>query len=93
MVFFYLLVKIEISGHVSYKTRFGTGASESHVTVTCSINFLFFPMWIEQILEVLFVAKAVDSFAFVSVSFFPNACMFHPLAEPGNLLNVSMMNS
>ena len=50
-------------------------------------------MWIEQILQVTFVAKAVGSVAFVSVSFFPNACIYRLLAEPDNLLNVSMMNS
>ena len=33
-------------------------------------NLLFFPMWIEQILQLLFVAKAFGSVAFVSVSFF-----------------------
>ena len=50
-------------------------------------------MWIEQILQVPFVAKAVGSVAYVSVSFFPNACIYRLLAEPDNLLNVSMMNS
>ena len=62
-----------MSGHVSYKTHVLELALVSlmHVTVTCSLNLLFFPMWIEQILQVLFVAKAVGSVAFVSVSFLP----------------------
>ena len=41
------------------------------MTVTCLLNLPFFPMWIEQILQVPFVAKAVGSVAFVSVSLFP----------------------
>ena len=60
------------------------------MTATCSLNLLFFPMWIEQILQVLFVAKAVGSVAFVSVSFLSNACIYRLLAEPDNLLNISM---
>ena len=40
------------------------------MTATCSSNLLFSPMWIEQILQVPFVAKTVGSVAFVSVSFF-----------------------
>ena len=40
------------------------------MTVTCSLNLLIFLLWIEQILQVLFVAKAVGSVGIVSVSFF-----------------------
>ena len=72
MLFFPLLVKIQISVRISYKTHVLELAlmslmCPSHVRLTC----FFFPMWIEQIPQVLFVAKAVGSVAFVSVSFSP----------------------
>ena len=69
--FFLLLVKIEISGRVSYKTHVLELALVGQVTVACSLNLLFFAMLIERSLQVVIVAKAAGSVGFVSVSLFP----------------------
>ena len=41
------------------------------MTVACSLNLLFFPMLIEQSLQIVVVAKAAGSVGFGSVSLFP----------------------